>query len=231
VKVKKIRAKNIDRPFLIILGLLLIFGLFVLFSTSSITGAEKFNNPSYYLCEQFLKGILIGVIGFLIFSRVSLEFLKKYSFIFLIFSIGLLVLVFFPKFGFSHSGSTRWLNFSFLTFQPSEILKLSFIIYLASWLQSRQKDLRGFSNGLLPFLIVIGIIGLLLLMQPNMGTFSIIAISAVATYFTAGSRLSHLLIMILIGVLAFSAFIFLKPYAAERLKVFLNPQSDTLGAA
>ncbi len=222
MKVKKIRTKNIDRPFLIILGLLLIFGLFVLFSASFITGAEKFNNPSYYLREQFLKGILIGVIGFLIFSRVSLEFLKKYSFIFLIFSIGLLILVFFPKFGFSHSGSMRWLNLGFLTFQPSEILKLSFIIYLASWLQSRQKDLRGFSNGLLPFLIV---------MQPNMGTFSIIAISAVVTYFAAGSRLSHLFIMVLIGALAFSAFIFLKPYAAERLKVFLNPQNDTSGAA
>ena len=231
MKIKKIRTKNIDRPFLIILGLLLIFGLFVLFSASFITGAEKFNNPSYYLREQFLKGILIGVIGFLIFSRIPLEFLKKYSFLFLIFSIGLLILVFFPKFGFSHSGSTRWLSLGPLTFQPSEILKLSFTIYLASWFQSRQKDLGGFSNGLLPFLIVIGIIGLLLLMQPNMGTFSIIAISAVATYFTAGSRLSHLLIMILIGVLAFSAFIFLKPYAAERLKVFLNPQSDTLGAA
>ncbi len=231
MRLKKIRAKNIDRPFLIILGLLLIFGLFILFSASFITGAEKFNDPSYYLREQFLKGILIGIIGFLIFSRISLEFLKKYSFLFLIFSIGLLVLVFFPKFGFSHSGSTRWLNFGFLTFQPSEILKLSFLIYLASWLASRQKDLGRFSSGLLPFLIVIGIIGLLLLMQPNMGTFSIIAISAAATYFAAGSRLNHLFIMVLIGALAFSAFIFLKPYAATRLKVFLNSQNDTSGAA
>lgn len=231
MRIKKEKPKNIDRRFLIVLGLLLIFGLLVLFSASFITGAKKFNDPSYYLREQFLKGILIGVIGFLIFSRIPLEFLKKYSFLFLIFSIGLLILVFLPKFGFSHSGSTRWLSLGPITFQPSEILKLSFLIYLASWLQSRQKDLKGFSNSLLPFLIVIGIVGFLLLMQPNMGTFSVIAISATAIYFVAGGRLHHLFIVVLAGVLAFSAFIFLKPYAAERFKVFLNPQYDTSGAA
>jgi len=231
MRVRKIKPKSIDKRFLIILGLILIFGLLILFSASFMTGARKFNDPGYYLREQFLKGILIGVIGFLAFSRIPLEFLKKYGFLFLIFSIGLLILVFSPKFGFTHSGSTRWLNLGPITFQPSEILKLSFLIYLASWLQSRQNDLKGFSSGLLPFLIIIGIVGFLLLMQPNMGTFIVIAISAAAVYFVAGGKLSHLFIMILIGVLAFSAFIFLKPYAAERFKVFLNPRNDTSGAS
>ncbi len=231
MKLKKIKVKNIDWHFLIILGVLLAFGLFILFSASFIIGTKKFNDPSYYLREQFLKGILIGSVGFLLFLKIPLEFLKKYSFLFLIFSIGLLVLVFFPKLSFSHSGSTRWLSIGPLLFQPSEILKLSFLIYLASWLQSRQKDLRGFNSGLLPFLIVIGIIGFLLLLQPNMGTFSVIAISAMATYFVAGGKLTHLFIMVLIGVAAFFTFIFLKPYGAERFKVFLNPQNDTSGAA
>jgi cell division protein FtsW len=231
MKVKKIKPKNIDRSFLIILGLLLVFGLLILFSASFMTGAKKFNDPSYYLREQFFKGILIGILGFLIFLRIPLEFLKKYSFLFLIFSIGLLILVFFPKFGFTHSGSTRWLSLGPITFQPSEILKLSFIIYLASWFASRQKELRGFSNGFLPFLIITGMVGFLLLMQPNMGTFIIIAISAATVYFVAGGKLSHLLIMILIGVLVLAGFVFLKPYAAERFAVFLNPQKDTSGTA
>ncbi len=231
MRFNKTKPKNINRPFLIILGLLLVFGLFVLFSASFITGAVKFDDPGYYLREQIFKGILIGIVGFLFFLKIPLGSLRKYSFLFLIFSIGLLILVFFPKIGLSHSGSTRWLNLSFLTFQPSELLKLSFLIYLASWLQSRQKDIRGFSSGLLPFVIIIGIIGLLLLMQPNLGTFSIIAISAIAVYFTAGGKLSHLFIVGLIGVFAFFTFIFLKPYAAERFKVFLNPQHDTLGAS
>ncbi|MDO8743277.1 MAG: putative peptidoglycan glycosyltransferase FtsW [Candidatus Azambacteria bacterium] len=231
MRVEKIKLKNIDRRFLIIVGLLLIFGLFMLFSASFITGAKKFNDPSYYLREQILKGVLIGLVGFFVFSRISLEFLKKYSFLFLIFSIGLLILVFFPELNFSHSGSTRWLSLGPLLFQPSEILKLAFLIYLASWMQARQKDIGGFSNGLLPFLIVIGIIGLLLLAQPNMGTFSVIAVSAAAIYFVAGGKLSHLGIMGLIGVVVLSAFIFFKPYAAERFKVFFNPQNDTSGAA
>lgn len=227
----KIKTKGIDRPYLIVLCLILLFGLFILFSASFITGTKKFNDPSYYLREQLLKGVLIGVAGFLVFLKTPLEFLKKYSFIFLIASIGLVVLVFFPQLSLSHSGSTRWLNLGFMTFQPSEILKLSFLIYLASWLQSRQKDIGGFSSGFLPFLIIIGIIGLLLLMQPNMGTFSVIAISATAVYFTAGSKVKHLVLMGLIGISVLAVFIFLKPYAAQRLKVFLNPQENTSGAA
>ena len=194
MKFNRTKPKNINRKFLLILGLLLIFGLFVLFSASFIVGAKKFNDPSYYLKEQFFKGILIGMAGFIIFSKISLEFLKKYSFIFLIFSIGLLILIFLPQLGFSHSGSTRWLSLGPVTFQPGELLKLSFLVYLASWLNSRRGDIKGFSGGLLPFLIIISIVGILLLMQPNMGTFSVIAISAAATYFVAGGKLNHLFI-------------------------------------
>lgn len=231
MKFNKTKPKNIDRKFLLVLGLLLIFGLFVLFSASFIVGAKKFNDPSYYLKEQFLKGILIGVVGFIVLSRTPLEFLKKYSFLFLIFSVGLLVLVFLPQLGFSHSGSTRWLNLGPITFQPGELLKLSFIIYLSAWLYSRQGDIKGISGGLLPFLIIIGIVGVLLLMQPNMGTFSVIAISAAAIYFVAGGKLSHLFITALVGIVVLSAFVFFKPYAAQRFKVFLNPQEDTSGAS
>lgn len=226
LKLKKIKPKNMDYKFLAVLGIIVIFGLFILSSASYIDGQKKFGDSSYYLKEQLLKGVLLGFIGFFFFSRVPLEFLKKYSVFFLVFSIGLLVLVFFPKFGLTHSGSTRWLSFGFFNFQPSELLKLTFLIYLASWLESRQKELQNFGNGLLPFLIVIGVIGFLLLMQPNMGTFSVIFASAGIVYFVAGGKISHLVLMFLIGVLAFFTFIFLKPYGAERFKVFLNPQSD-----
>lgn len=231
MKFKKIKPKNIDWRFLLIVASLLIFGLFILSSASFIVGEKKFNDPQYYLKEQLFKGVLLGVISFLIFLKIPLEFLKKYSFIFLIFSIGLLVLVLFPKLGLSHSGSTRWLNLGPISFQPSELLKLSFLIYLASWFESRRKELQKFSSGLLPFLIIVGIIGFLLLLQPNMGTFSIIALSAAAIFFAAGGQLRHLIIISLSGLVLLSFFIFLKPYGTERLKIFLNPQNDTQGAS
>lgn len=231
MKFQKIKPKNADWRFLTIVITLLIFGLFVLSSASFIVGLKKFGNPQYYLEEQLLKGVLIGTIIFLIFLKMPLSIIKKYSFIFLIFSISLLVLVFFPKLGLSHSGSTRWLNLGPITFQPSEILKLSFLIYLASWLSSRSRELQKFDSGLLPFLIVVGIIGLLLLMQPNMGTFSVIALSAIATYFIAGGKLRHLILIGISGFVLFLFFIFLKPYGAERLKIFFNNQNDIKGAA
>lgn len=231
IRQRKIKPKNIDPKFLLVVAALLIFGLFILSSASFAVGEKKFGDPQYYLKEQLLKGVLIGVISFLFFLKVPLELLKKYSFIFLIFSIGLLVLVLFPKLGLSHSGSTRWLSFGFISFQPSELLKLSFLIYLASWFESRHKELQKFNSGLLPFLIITGIIGVLLFLQPNIGTFSVIAMSAVAVYFTAGGKLRHLVTVGLIGLIVFSVFIFLKPYGAERLKTFLNSQDDIKGAA
>ena len=231
VKFKKIKPKNVDWRFLLVVASLLIFGLFILYSASFVVGEKKFGDPRYYLKEQLFKGVLLGIISFFIFLKIPLESLKKYSLIFLIFSVGLLVLVFFPNLGLSHSGSTRWLSFGPISFQPSEILKLSFLIYLASWFESRHKELHKFNSGLLPFLIIIGIIGLLLLMQPNMGTFSIIALSAVAVFFSAGGKLRHLTVIIFGGLILFLVFVFLKPYGTERLKIFLNSQNDVSGAA
>lgn len=227
----KIKAKGIDLKFLITVILLLVFGLFVLSSASFVAGQKKFNDPQYYLREQLLKGMIVGIAGFFIFSKISLEFLKKYSSVFLILSISLVMLVFLPQIGLTHGGSTRWLSLGPFTFQPSEILKLSFLIYLASWLQSRQKDLGNFSAGLLPFLIITGIIALLLLMQPNFGTFAIIAFSATMVYFVAGGRIFHIILISFVGLVSFFAFVFLKPYGAERLQVFLNPQDDIAGKA
>lgn len=231
IKLKSIKQKSVDWKFLAVVISLLVFGLFILSSASFIAGEKKFGDPQYYLKDQLLKGVLVGLIGFIFFLKIPIAFIKKYSFVFLILSIGLLILVFFPKLGLSHSGSTRWLSFGFLTFQPGELLKLSFIIYLASWFESRQKDLQKFGSGLLPFLIIVGIVGFLLLRQPNMGTFSIIAFSASAVYFMAGGKFRHLIVFGFIGVIVFSVFIFLKPYGAERLKTFLNPQEDVSGAA
>lgn len=231
MKFKKIKPNNIDWQFLLIAASLLIFGLFILSSASFIAGEKKFGDPQYYLKEQLFKGVLFGIITFIIFLKTPLSFLKKYSFIFLIFSIFLLILVFLPKLGLYHSGSTRWLNLGPVSFQPSELLKLSFLIYLASWFDSRRGEIQKFNSGLLPFLIIIGIIGFLLFLQPNMGTFSIIALSATATYFAAGGHLRHLIIVGLSGLALFLIFIFLKPYGTERLRTFLNPQNDIKGAA
>jgi len=228
---KKIKPKNADRIFLAATFTLLIFGLFVLSSASHIVGDKKFGDPDFYLKAQLLKGVLIGIAGFLFFFKMPLSVLKKYSFLFLVFSIGLMILIFIPRLGIIHGGSTRWLNIGPFVFQPSEILKLSFIIYLASWMELRSKQIRAFSNGLLPFLIIVGIIGILLMMQPNIGTFGVIAFSAAAMYFAAGGKKSHLFFLVLISIIAFFTFIYLKPYAAQRFLVFLNPQNDMLGAA
>ena len=229
MRVAKLKPKSIDWQFLAIVAALLIFGLFVLSSASYIAGQKKFGDPYYYLREQFFKGILIGAAAFFIFSKISLAFLKKYSFLFLIISIGLQSLVFVPQLGLSHGGSTRWLDARFFTFQPGEILKLSFLVYLASWFATRQKTIGSFYEGFLPFAVITGIIGLLLLMQPNFGTFAVIAFSAAVVFFAAGGRMVHLLMMCLLGLALFFVFIFIKPYAAQRFNVYLNPQSDVSG--
>ncbi len=230
MRIKKIKAKNPDPLFLAVLLLLLIFGLFILSSASFINGEKKFGEPYYYVREQLFKGIFIGIIGFLVALKIPPAFFKKYSLFFLVFSIGLLATLFIPPLAVSFGGSVRWLQLGPLIFQPGEIIKLAFIIYLASWLGSAERERRGLLTGLLPFLLITGFIGFLLLIQPNMGTFGVIAFSAGAMYFAAGGRMSHMFFLGLAGLVTLSAFIFLNPYGAERFKNFLNPKIDPLGS-
>lgn len=215
---------------------LVVFGLVILSSAGIVEGYKKFDSPYYYLTHQLLYGVLPGAFLFFLLSRINYKFWRKVSLPLLIGVIGLLVLVFVPQFSYGFRGAQRWIDFGLFRFQPSELLKLALVIYLAAWFSSRQPGSarRGSYKTvsvLIPFLLVLGFTGLLLISQPDMGTLIVVTIISIAMYFFAGAKFSHFLIMILVLAILLGALAVFEPYRFDRLKAFINPNIDKQGTS
>lgn len=231
------KGKHPDYILVGVIIILLILGVLILTSVSASLSQKKFGNPFYFLKHQILFGLIPGLILGFVAYKIHLDLLKKWAPFLLLINLILLIMVFLPKIGATFGGATRWLAFGPIVFQPSEFLKLTFILYLASWLSNRtalQKYPRkisekGFSQTLIAFLIIIGIIGILLIFQPHLSTLGMIALIAGIMYFVSGTPLWHSILIILIGTTGILSLIKLAPYRMKRWTVFLNPETDPLG--
>ena len=216
------------KPLLIITLVLLVFGLIVLSSAGIVEGQKKFGFSYYYFYQQLIS-VGIGLLAMFIFSRINYKFWKKMSVLILLGALFLMILVFMPQFGYGLKGATRWLNIAGFSFQPSEILKLALIIYLAAWFGNRNDRMRNWVYGTVPFLIILGIIAFLLLRQPDIGTLLIvIAISAVI-YFLAGSPIKHFLMIGALILATLAILVVVEPYRFDRIKTYLDPSIDPKG--
>lgn len=219
-----------DKPFLIIVLILLFVGFFIFTSASLGLLAREEINFGYIALKQLGFGVVLGLLCMLLVSRVHYSFWNKYSLPIFIFSLLLTLAVFIPGLSFSHGGATRWLALGPFTFQPAEFLKIGFIIYLASWLSEFKNKIESFKYGLLPFGILLLICAAVLLIQPDTDTFVVLAISGMAMYFAAGARWRDILLIGLIGIIGLSALIYSKPYLKARLLTFANPAADPLNS-
>ncbi len=213
----------------IIVFILLAFGLVVLSSAGIIEGDKKFGSPYYYLNKQVLYGVIPGLFLFFLFSRIGYSFWKKISFPVLFGSLLLMILVFVPDIGIGLKGANRWVNVFGVSFQPAELLKLSMVIYLAAWFSSRDGRLKNWSYSTAPFFVVISFVGLLLAMQPDVGTLAIVVLIALSVYFAAGSSMKHLFAIIAIFFVVLVGLVFIEPYRLDRIKTFFDPSVDPRG--
>src|SRR3989338_427776 len=209
--------------------ILLIFGLVVLSSAGIVEGQKKFGSAYYYLNHQLLYGVLPGLLLMFLLAKIDYKLWKKLSLIVLVGALFLMVLVFMPKFGYGLKGATRWLNVGGISFQPSELLKLSLVIYLAAWFGNRDQRIRNWAYGMAPFFIVLSFVGLLLVFQPDIGTLIIATIISLALYFFAGSDIKHIAIIGLVLLVVLSVVILIEPYRFNRIKTFLDPSLDPRG--
>jgi cell division protein FtsW len=209
--------------------ILLVFGLSMLASASSNLGKTQFNNSYYYLEHQILYGLSLGVLGFLVGYFIPYQKFKKVAFILLLISLVALVLVFTPL-GSLVNNTNRWLRLGPLSFQPAELMKLTFIMYLAAWLSNPKfKRATDFQSGLLPFAIVSGLIAVLLVLQPATSTVAILLISGLVVYFVSGAPMKYILGIIGISVVALAFIIFITPYRFARISAFLNKNQNLQG--
>jgi cell division protein FtsW len=216
---------------IVIVLLLVVFGLIAIASASSVISYDQFGDNLAMLKNQLTHGVLIGIVFFIAFAIIPYTFWKKINLILLVVTLLLLVAVFIPGVGIHYGGAQRWLDLGFTSFQPSELAKLSMVLFLAAWLDKRGKGIKEFTTGVVPFIAILGVVIGLILAQPDLGTLSIIAVSSVAMFFVAGARLWHLFVMFIASMGLLALAIKLEPYRFARFTVFLNPSVDPQGIA
>lgn len=225
----KMQKGVVDKPFLYAACALIAVGFIILSSASMAIAYKDHGSIIYYIFRQLKFGGVIGISTLFICQLVPYRYWKHLALPFIVISFILLALVFIPQFSYGAGGARRWLKFGSISFQPSEILKLGFVIYLASWLDARRKDIRSISYGIMPFVLMVSIIGVFLMMQPDLGTFGVILATAGMMYFLSGGKISQMGSMLAFGSVALYFLIQLAPYRVARLLVFLDPSYDIKG--
>lgn len=219
-------AGKIDSVLLALVLALLCSGLVMVYSSSSFLAARAYGDASYFFQKQLLSAFL-GVIVMLITMRIDYRHWRKVSLFGLVIIVPLLVVVLI--FGTNVYGASRWLSIgSIRLFQPSELTKLVLALYIADWLARKGNQVGTFLYGLAPFVILVGVILGLVLLENDMGTAIIIAGLAAAMFFTAGANIFQFLLAMGCGGLIFMTQAF-KGYRYYRLMGFMNPFKDITG--
>ncbi len=212
---------------LVALGLL-VFGLIMLSSASSVLGFQRFHD-SYYFFKRQLVGVAAGLLLGYIAYRIDYQRWRAWAVPIMFATVVLLLAVFLPGIGSLFLGARRWIHLGPILFQPSELAKLAIIIYLASWFERRTHVLKDTAQGLAPFLFLLGIVVALIMAQPDLGTTTIIVLVGVGMYFLAGGPAKHLLWIATAGAGILFLLIKFEPYRVQRFTVFLNPDLDPQG--
>src|SRR3989344_7944173 len=226
------KKQSLDKIFLGITILLALVGLFVFTSASFGLFARKGFSLQDLLFDQVILGLFAGVIiATIVTFKVPLKFLQKNALYFFIGSIVISFFVFIPGVGLEHGGAKRWIDLGFISFQPSEILKLGTITYFAALLPlfkeriSKLKYALGVTFGILFFP------ALILLSDPDTGTFAVLFASIVAMLLAAGMKIRHFLIIVVVSIFAVGLLAIARSYVGERILTYLDPSHDPQGAS
>lgn len=226
---KKNQLKYDVQSFLGIIGALIIIGFLFIYSASSVYALEHLGSSHYFVKKQLI-GLCIGVVAFFIARYIPLTFIEKITPMAFLISLVLTAMTLIPMFAVRIHGSSRWLKLVFITFQPSEILKVTFLLYISRFLAKKHKEKFSFTGSYLPFLIIIGITSIILLRQPDFGLAVTLSMTAFLLLFIADFPLKHLLLTFAALLPVVGILIFKYAYRLKRVLTFLNPWNDPQGS-
>jgi cell division protein FtsW len=212
---------------------ILIAGLGLLFFVSASLGILARSETKFYgvLFNQIVFGFVGGLIALWICARVPYTFWRKYAFYIFLGALALTVSVFINGFGFEHGGARRWVSIFGVSLQPAEFLKIAFVIYFSAWLAWTRKKQEDIKFRILPLLVLIGIVAVALLRQPDTKSLILIIAAASGMLFTSGVSWKKVIGIVALGIGAVVVLAFVRPYVMDRIKTFINPSSDPRGAS
>lgn len=205
----------------LVLGLT-VFGLIMVGNASVVEAYRDFGDKLYYFRLQ-AQWASLGFLAFLFFSLFDYRRLKIFALPLLIFTLFCLFLVLIPGLGTSVLGARRWLGIGPIRFQPAELAKLTFVLYLSSFFANKK--------GALPFLTILGLMTTLIMLEPDLGTTVVLGMTSLVVYFASGAPILSIGLIGLVGLIGGAGLILSSPYRKERLLTFLNPTQDPLGAS
>jgi cell division protein FtsW len=201
----------------------------MIYSASSIYAWDRYKDSLFFL-KRHIIFLLIGILFTFFVMCIDYRSFQRYARPLLFISIILLILVLIPGIGREVSGARRWFRFKFISFQPSEFANLAVIIYISDFISRKGKVIKTFFRGFVPPVCVLGMVTLLILMQPDLGTTLALGAVVFIMLFVAGVRPAYLLSTILSGLPMLYILIFSVPYRAKRIMAFLNPWLDPKGS-
>ena len=222
-------SKKYDKLLLLAVIAIIIFGIIMIYSASSIWAEYKYQDPFKFVKAQSAF-FLLGLLCIFIISKLDINILYKKANLILLICFILLVLVLIPGIGSIRNGSRSWFGIGSLGIQPSEFAKLGLIIYVAKYLANNRKIIKDVKKGVLPILLVIGVFFVLIMLEPDFGTAMVIVLTLVVMIFISGVKLSFFIKVGLLGLLGIVGLIIIAPYRMERIVSFLNPWVDPLGS-
>ncbi len=221
--------KGFDKPLMVAVIAISLFGCLMIYSASFVWAEYKFNNPYKFVTMQGIF-LIIGLILMYILSKIDYHlYYKKANLILLICAI-LLILVLIPGIGSVRNGSRSWFGLGGFGIQPSEFAKIGLIIYVAKYLTNNNRIMSSILKGVFPILGVIGFFFILIMLEPDFGTAMVIVLTLVVLIFVSGVKISFFLKIGLAGLLGIVGIIIAAPYRVKRIVSFLNPWSDPLGS-
>lgn len=222
--------RSVDTPFLTITAFLVLFGLFIFISASLGLLAREGVDMTGQVINQVVAlgaGILLAIGA----TRLPVAFWNRNAFYIFIGALGATALVFVPGLGIEHAGAHRWINIGFTSIQPAEFLKFAFILYYAAWCVAVQKKMQSIQYSVVPLLILLAVVAVPLMIQPDFGTLIIIGATGFAMLVVAGAPWRHIISLSLAGLAFVTLIAVTVPYIQDRLTTFFNPERDPQGAS
>ncbi|QQZ08031.1 stage V sporulation protein E [Heyndrickxia vini] len=224
-----VKKSNPDFMLIIVTLTLLTVGLIMVYSASAIWANFKFDD-SFFFAKRQLLFAGIGVIAMFFIMNVDYWTWRSWAKVILIVCFLLLVMVLIPGIGMERNGSRSWIGVGAFSIQPSEFIKLAMIAFLAKFLSEQQKYITTIKKGLLPSLSLVFLAFGMIMLQPDLGTGTVMLGTCIVMIFIAGARIFHFVILGSIGVGGFVALILSAPYRMARITSFLDPWQDPQGS-
>ncbi|QFT88778.1 Lipid II flippase FtsW [Bacillus sp. THAF10] len=208
---------------------LLAVGLIMVYSASAVWADYKFQDTFFFAKRQLLFAGL-GVAAMFFIMNVDYWTWRTWAKLLILVCFFLLVIVLIPGIGMERNGSRSWIGVGAFSVQPSEFMKIAMIAFLAKYLSENQKKITSFKKGLVPSLGLVFLAFGMIMLQPDLGTGTVMVGTCIVMIYVAGARISHFAWLGLLGVAGFVGLVLSAPYRIKRITSFLNPWEDPLGS-